>query len=250
MPLRWSDAATWDGLPPRRDTDVTVPQGKTVVLDVAPPRLASLTVEGRLLVADRNVRIEAKNIVVHGDFSLGDAEHRFTHHADIVLDGSSAGSGVLLVSSGGSLNLWGLARQSWTRLARPVAAGSRSATLTHAVDWQPGDRLVFAPSGFNPEESEEAVVSDALGTALALVKPLRYRHWGSVTDGVDEGAEVGLISHNIVVTSEPQAALRGAGGQVVVMKGGRLDVNGVCRAWPAWSAGTISDPFPSGRRRE
>ncbi|HEU4692689.1 MAG TPA: G8 domain-containing protein, partial [Vicinamibacterales bacterium] len=50
---RWSDPATWpDRRVPRAGDKVTIPAGKHVVLDVTPPALGSLTIEGKLSFAN------------------------------------------------------------------------------------------------------------------------------------------------------------------------------------------------------
>ena len=50
---RWSDAATWpDRRVPRAGDKVTIAAGKDVVLDVSPPALGGLTIEGKLSFAN------------------------------------------------------------------------------------------------------------------------------------------------------------------------------------------------------
>ena len=55
--LGWSDPLAWRGGVPRPGADVTIPAGKTIRLDVPSIRVGSLTVDGRLILADRDVRI-------------------------------------------------------------------------------------------------------------------------------------------------------------------------------------------------
>src|SRR5947209_3173319 len=46
---RWSDPASWpDGKVPREGDAVTIGKDKNLVLDVSPPALRSLTIEGKL----------------------------------------------------------------------------------------------------------------------------------------------------------------------------------------------------------
>src|SRR3982751_228858 len=48
-PARWSDPATWpDRKVPRAGDKVTIAEGKDVVLDVSPPALGGLTIDGKL----------------------------------------------------------------------------------------------------------------------------------------------------------------------------------------------------------
>ena len=50
---RWSDAATWaDKRVPGANAAVTIDRNVDVVLDVAPPALRSLTINGKLSFAD------------------------------------------------------------------------------------------------------------------------------------------------------------------------------------------------------
>jgi cell migration-inducing and hyaluronan-binding protein len=52
--LRWSDPAVWpDGKVPAEGDAVTIARGTEVVLDVAPPALRSLTVDGKLTFSDQ-----------------------------------------------------------------------------------------------------------------------------------------------------------------------------------------------------
>ena len=45
---------------------VTIPKGRTVLLDVSPPPLARLHVEGTLLFADKDLALQAQAIDVPG----------------------------------------------------------------------------------------------------------------------------------------------------------------------------------------
>src|SRR5215472_12835318 len=47
--MKWSDPVTWNGHLPVAGGDVTIPAGKTVLLDVSPPALKSLTIQGTLI---------------------------------------------------------------------------------------------------------------------------------------------------------------------------------------------------------
>src|SRR3954471_4850611 len=52
-PARWSDPATWpDRRVPRAGDKVTIAADKDVVLDVSPPPLGGVTIDGRLSFAD------------------------------------------------------------------------------------------------------------------------------------------------------------------------------------------------------
>jgi len=222
----WSDPMTWNAsVPrgvPRAGDDVTIPRGESIVLDVTPPHLRSLRVAGVLRFDDRDLTVRAGDIAVTGQMWVGSDARPFEHHAEIVLESTPDGRGTISISSGGRLELHGAPRVSWTTLAATALPGRTAIDLVAPVDWQPGDRIALAPSGFAATEAEEARVTFVRDEHVGLSAPLRYRHWGTVTDGIDERAEVGLLSHDIVVRGEPGAAARGFGGQVIVLRGGTL----------------------------
>lgn len=197
------------------------------MLDVSPPRLARLIVDGTLIVADRDLSLEAGEIQVHGTVEAGSSRRPFTHSIRIVLDGNGPNRGVLSVAAGGRVELWGQPRIAWTRLSQTAGAGQSSLVLDRFVDWKAGDRVAIAPSGFDALETEERTLATVEAGKVQLDTPLRYRHWGTTTDGIDERAEVGLLSHDIVVTSDPVSIRSGLGGQVLVLSGGTLHASDV-----------------------
>ncbi|GAC1393637.1 MAG: hypothetical protein NVSMB31_13200 [Vulcanimicrobiaceae bacterium] len=225
-PLRWSSASTWSGGPPIRDGIAHVAHGQTIVLDVPPPRTSQIIVDGTLVLADRDLRIETGSIVVRGTLQAGSDRHPFTHNLSIILDGSSANHGAVEIKNGGRLILYGATKRSWTHLARTVQVAESTITLTDTTGWTAGDRVAIAPSGFNALETEERAAVKIVGNEVHLDTPLRYRHWGTATNGVDERAEVGLLSHNITISSRPTGG-RGIGGQVLVLTGGLLQASNV-----------------------
>ena len=67
----WSDPATWGGSVPAAGDVVTIPAGKAVLLDVDPPALEGLQIDGLLVAADIDMTIEVQWIVVTGRLALG-----------------------------------------------------------------------------------------------------------------------------------------------------------------------------------
>jgi hypothetical protein len=120
----------------------------------------------------------------------------------------------------------------WNRI------GGKTIELADAVDWQQGDWIVIATTSFSPFETEFAriVRIDATRKVLTLDDQLSYYHFGgpdpgppsaanfnadkTTNWGVDERAEVGLISRNIELTAD----LSGSpddhwGGETIFRKG-------------------------------
>ncbi len=228
---RWSDRATWaTGELPKAGAQVRIPKGTTVLLDVSPPPLGSLHIDGALVFEDKNLELTSSAIMVHGRMQVGTADRPFRSRAVITLAGKvtaktpgHAGSKALAVL-GGVLDLHGEPRgPSWTRLARTAQKGASQLVLERPVDWKPGGLIVVASTDFNPFQAEEAVVKAVRGNVVTLDGHLAYPHWGErqtldeVT--VDERAEVGLLSRNIVVQGDKGSADTGVGGHVMIMEG-------------------------------
>ena len=65
---RWSDSATWaDRKVPGEGAAVTIDKGMDVVLDVSPPALHGLTINGKLSFADnKDLELTTEWIMLHG----------------------------------------------------------------------------------------------------------------------------------------------------------------------------------------
>ena len=234
---RWSDPSTWpNGVLPTAGASVTVPTGRTILLDVSPPALRGLTIEGTLRFDRKDLNLTADWISIRGGLEVGTEADPFMNRAVITLTGPAtdniegAGARVLAVWSG-TLDLHGRTRTTWTRLGSSVGAGNNSIQLADPVDWQPGDRIVVSSTDFDPFQAEEAVVAAVQGTQVTLQGPLRYPHWGQVQTfagrPVDERAEVGLLSHNVVIQGDSGSTATGFGGHLIVMEGATARVEGI-----------------------
>lgn len=220
-------------------SEVVIPGGRTITLDVSPPALARLTVEGTLTIADStDVRLTTCGIVVQdgGRFEAGSEEHPFAHRLTITLTGSDAGESVMgmgskLLGVMGTLDLHGAPRAGWTRLGASARAGASTFQLADDPGWTAGDRLVIASTEFVPTEAEEVTVTGVQGTTVTIDRPLQFFHYGErqTIEGrtLDEHAEVGLLTRNIVIQGDSSSNATGFGGHVMVMRGGTAHVEGV-----------------------
>src|ERR1700685_4027766 len=84
---RWSDAATWpDKKVPTKDAVVTIDKDMNVVLDVSPPELHGLTINGKLSFADnKDLELTTEWVMVHGELEIGTEAKPHTHQATITL---------------------------------------------------------------------------------------------------------------------------------------------------------------------
>src|SRR5204863_8605590 len=84
---RWSDAATWpDRRVPRAGDKVTIEKGKDVVLDVSPPALSGLTIDGKLSFANNaDIELTTEWVLLHGELEIGTEARPHTRTATITL---------------------------------------------------------------------------------------------------------------------------------------------------------------------
>src|SRR5580698_7027312 len=129
---RWSDAATWpDKKVPGKDAVVTIEKDMNVVLDVSPPPLHGLKINGKLSFADnKDLELTTEWIMLHGELEIGTASSPHKRNATITLTNDVPGEDIDamgdrgIVLMGGKLNLHGNRKDSWTRLTKTAAAGS------------------------------------------------------------------------------------------------------------------------------
>ena len=160
----------------------------------------------------------------------------------------SFGKKTIAVAPGGSLELHGahgLGRaNSWRKLGKTadkvsssglaarshahdllrIGSGSDSIELAESEhgdwpDWSVGDEIVIASTDFNMEQAETARITAISNGKISLDKSLEYMHFGEITYGVDERAEVGLLTRNIVVRGADNAGDATMGGHTIAQWG-------------------------------
>ncbi|HKE87613.1 MAG TPA: G8 domain-containing protein, partial [Vicinamibacterales bacterium] len=240
-PARWSDPAAWpDRRVPHAGDKVTIAAGKEVVLDVSPPALGSLTIEGKLSFANNaDLELTTEWILLHGELEIGTEARPHTRKATITLTnnvkdediGGMGGAndrsdrGIMLM--GGTLNLHGDRKNTWTKLAQTAAAGSSSIQVLDASGWRVGDEIVLASTDFDPRQAERRIISAIKGNTITVDKNLDYMHFGKITFDVDERGEVGLLTRNIRIQASGDAEQSFYGGHVMAMGTSKMFVEGV-----------------------
>src|SRR6202050_855362 len=237
---RWSDAATWpDKKVPAKDALVTITKDMNVVMDVSPMPLHGLTIEGKLSFADdKDLELTTEWIMVHGELEIGTEAKPHTKKATITLTDNVKGEdfggmggndksdrGIMLM--GGTLNLHGPEKSTWTKLAKTAEAGSNSIEVLNAAGWRAGEEIVLASTDFDPRQAERRTISAIRGNTITLDKKLDYMHFGKITFDVDERGEVGLLTRNIKLQASADAEQSFYGGHVMAMAGSKMFVEGV-----------------------
>jgi cell migration-inducing and hyaluronan-binding protein len=232
---RWSDRATWPNrkLPAAGDK-VTIESGKEVILDVSPPALGGLTINGKLSFADTaDLELTTEWIMVHGELEIGTEAAPHTHKAIITLTDNVKNEQIMgmgdrgIMLSGGTLNLHGDRTNAWTKLAKTAMAGSDSIDVLNASGWQVGDEIVLASTDFDPRQAERRAIAAISGNKITLDRKLAYMHFGQLTFDVDERGEVGLLTRNIKIQASADAEQTFFGGHIMAMVTSRMFVEGV-----------------------
>lgn len=259
--LLWSDPNTWGGVKPVAGDDVTVPAEWHLILDEDTPALDGLMINGTLEFAREDLSLSAEWIMIHGAMVVGSEAEPFTHRATITLTGDDPEESIMdmgtrgIMVMGGVLELYGAPPQvAWTKINAHADAGATSLELMEAVDWNAGDEIVVAPTDYyTASETERFTATTVDGAALGLDDALDAARWGLLQYATDAGmsltpdpeftptqpgtptvldqrAEVGNLSRNIVIEA-PDDSLwqtQGFGVHVMVMDtGGAARIDGV-----------------------
>lgn len=162
------------------------------------------------------------------------------------------------VPTRGGVSWTTLAEPAGTRVPGAKVDSTGTATLQLTADvtqgpegWQPGDWIVVGTTSYSPFETEFVQIASMLsnpngGSTVTLTQPLKYYHFGSAAPsigtcidplgktepasfcdgadknyGVDERAEVGLISRDIELKSVPSAEPDSLhwGGEIMIHAG-------------------------------
>ncbi|HTR00849.1 MAG TPA: G8 domain-containing protein [Candidatus Acidoferrum sp.] len=231
----WSAKSTWaDGKVPAQGDIVSIASGANVVLDVSPPALNGMTINGKLSFADKaDLALSTEWIMVHGELAIGTEAKPFKHNATITLTDNVKGEQLMgmgdrgIMLSGGTLNLHGNRTNTWSKLAKTADAGATSIEVLNASQWKAGDEIVLASTDYDPRQAERRTISAVKGNAITLDKPLEYMHFGKITFNVDERGEVGLLTRNIKVQASEDAEQTSFGGHIMAMVTSKMYVEGV-----------------------
>lgn len=228
---RWSASLPTSG-------DVTIPAGRTVILDSPLLDLNHLVVMGTLVCGPNDSALTARSIMVHGKFICGSRSQPHTKKLTITLKGSPSDQSVMGMGTAvlgvmdGTLSLHGSAgKVSWTKLAKSALKGSTSFELLESSGWQAGDEIAVASSDLNQKHAERLTVTAVNGSVVTFTPPLQFDHLALVKQygehTVDMRAEVGLLTRNIVIKGTSDALSKKFGGHTMVMGGSTMQVRGV-----------------------
>lgn len=251
----WSDPNTWDlNRVPEVGDEVIIPDGSTVVVDTE-IEVENIKVHGQLVVDPSlsNLTIELKSIEVSGQHALleiGTSQNPHNGQVVITLVGTDPypnsspmlAKGIVAMS-GGTIHIHGELKESWTVLSQTANCTDNSIEVEGtSLNWKVGDEIAIATSMFydfdvhdfwgdaahldgTEMRSIDAISVGATTTTITLDAPLDHHHFGQVQTysgagqswTVDERAEVGLLSRNIVIQGDQSSTTSHYGGHIMVM---------------------------------
>lgn len=245
---RWSQPSTWQGnVVPTSSSTATIPAGFAVAMDATACNSRVINING-VLTAPLNMNFGLSAECVHvlngGLLEIGQESAPYTANGRITLTGSDPNSticgamGAKFIGgmAGSRIELHGAYQRPWTQLGATAAAGTTTITLKEAANWKVGDRIIIASSDFDMNHAEERTITAVSGTQLTLNSALTYKHFGqlqtySSSNGqswtVDERAEVGLLSRNLLIEGDAASTGIAFGGHIMIMNGSFARVENV-----------------------
>ncbi|KAK5578400.1 hypothetical protein RB653_008070 [Dictyostelium firmibasis] len=226
---KWSDFKSWSELkvPKKGDSiNITTP----ILLDIKPPDLGIIRIFDKGILVwkhIKNLELRAKSILIYngGQLIIGGEECKFKYKTTITLIGESIytepnqtingkdyGQKVIGIDDGGTIELHGdVTKTTWTKLISTISPSTTTTTTTiitlfdNVSDWPIGSEVLITSTDYDMEQSEVNIIDNCLKckpNQIKLKYPIKYLHWGSITKGVDERAEVALLSRNIKIQGE------------------------------------------------
>ncbi|WP_424962811.1 G8 domain-containing protein [Ekhidna sp.] len=230
----WSDPDSWIGSTiPGSGDEVEIPTGVTIYID-QDAEVESILIHGELIATnDQDLYLTANYILVQGDgakFIWGTEADPYTAKGVITLRGNdpaldihTIGSKFIGAIEEGSIIMHGEERLAWTQLSATADAGSTDIQVVDATDWRIGDEIIIASTDYSALQAEIRTITEVTGAGrtIHLDVPLDTLHYGEMqyfhggTLELDERAEVGLLTHNILIRGE-EADESGFGGHIIV----------------------------------
>ena len=255
---KWSQVNSWlNDEPPVTGDMVVIKAGQTILMDISPPQLNVLLVEGMLVFDRKDLNLDATYILVYGGtLEIGTEKEPFMQTATITLHGHRrktielpfVGSKVLGVADRGGFTSYGQGRgvdvpltqkgildihgkprlRTWTKVKSPVAQGSQEITTSEKVDFEAGEIIVLTA----PHQELTVVTVKDGGYTIVVKEAVAANHASEIRtykgpkgmETIDMRCEVALISRNIIIQGAGRP--RHDGTPTIVPGHYSYDVNG------------------------
>ncbi len=251
----WQDVTIWStGNVPNASDNVSIPAGITVSL-VGTVKAKTITIQGVLrgIKAQNNnasIDLETEMITVMGAnalFEIGTEEQPYIADGKckITLVGedknstTTMGDNFIAAMNGGTIELHGKEKISWTHLGANATVGAKEITMSKPVDWEIGDEIVIVSSRRDWNEAEKRTINSISNNRLKItfLEGLNYPHFSQIKTytrakdnkswTADLRAEVGLLSHNIKIQGAANSEATGFGGHIMAMANSTLNASSI-----------------------
>jgi hypothetical protein len=259
---KWSSLTSWKNQEPPVSGDmVWIPEGQTILLDISPPVLSVLLIEGELYFdQNKDLDLAAEYIIINGGkLQVGTEKDPYLRQGTITLHGDRyksieighIGSKALVVGAkgmahshdgthhmtgtSGSLEIHGAKRlRTWTKLNTTAYAGQNFIVTSEPVDFALGEMIVITGSEIPGDSFYEEVVTvvQTLDNRQVYFEPsLVYTHRSEIVTVqgrvLDLRCEVGLLTRNIKVQGDETSDGQLFGSHMMTMGGGTFKIENV-----------------------
>mmetsp|Transcript_16459 Transcript_16459/g.22492 ORF Transcript_16459/g.22492 Transcript_16459/m.22492 type:complete len:2653 (+) Transcript_16459:1-7959(+) len=187
VPLLWSKKSSWSTnnyKVPTAGQAVTISADMWIVMDISPPNLGCITINGKLTFLSnashpRTLTLAVQCIKLWGTMEiLGEDNNTFVGQATVIVNGAKGASppvtmgegnfvGSKVISVAGRLAARGKAvATKWTKLNTTATAGSSVLTLSEEVTWSVGDEIVISPTGYFNEAGTTWSTKGKIGNSV------------------------------------------------------------------------------------
>ena len=121
----------------------------------------------------------------------------------------------------GLISLMGAERTSWTRLIADVHPGDTVIEIEGAEDWNSGDELSIAPTGYGFDEYDVVTIVSRDGPKLTILEPLKFFHSGQYQKYhgkiLESRAEVALLTRNLKIYGDASSNSTSQGAAIKIV---------------------------------
>ncbi|KAN0023195.1 hypothetical protein ACTFIU_011358 [Dictyostelium citrinum] len=229
---KWSDKKSWNTLKlPKKGESINITT--PILMDIKPPDLGVIRIFNKGMLVWKHINgfeLRVKAILVYdgGQLIIGSEQCKFKYKATITLIGDSIyteanqtinsneyGQKVIGIDSGGTIELHSeVTKITWSKLKSTISPPSTFKSknkyniitlLDDVNDWPIGSEILITSTDYDMEQSETNIIDKCTTckpNQIKLKNPIKYVHWGSITRGVDERAEVALLTRNIKIQGQ------------------------------------------------
>ena len=212
--LLWSSPATWEGILPQEGDTVSIPSGSIVRMDISPPVLSGIIIDGTLIFEDTDLDVNLRWIMVHGTLEIGTPLSPISSNISITFTASDTEENIpahmhahgmgtkALVVMNGTLRVYGTPPSTiYTKLTEHATQGTSLLNVIQSDGWQVDDQILIAPTdyylaGNGISETQRVGISNVVGTTVEINQPTNAFHWGRMQFVTETG--LSLDSTNVI----------------------------------------------------